>query len=314
MNRLLPSKDIWPRITQLARKTKKALVAVAYCGQGASQMLPLRKGSVLIVDASQKTVKASGTSPDELILLLKNKVEIHNCSNLHAKVFVFGRRAIVGSNNVSSNSKGYYLEAAIETTDPAVVRACRELVLSLRGDQIQKAYATELKKLWNPPKPAGLRRPDIPRFHPLWVVPLIQDDWDETDNKNDEKAEPMAKTKLKNKKKFQLEKFQWEGGSLIADAKKGHQIIQAIEEGKERRFYPPSRIIHIKRYKKKGKPQAIYYLETPKVKPYKRSASTVTAALGKWDKKLVLKFAAQRINNPIMARILYQLWPGQDMK
>lgn len=311
MNKFLSAREIWPRITQLAMKTKKSLVAVAYFGQGASQILPLRKGSVLVVDASQNTVKASGTCPKDILDVLARKVEVHNCSNLHAKVFVFGRRAIIGSTNVSNNSKDVYLEAAVETTDPNVVAASREFVLSLRGDQIQKAYAKELMKLWNPPKRDGIRRPDIPRFHPLWVVPLERDGWDEIDKKHNIKAEPVAKRKIKNKKNYQLEMFQWEGGALLAGAKKGHQIIQAIMEGTSNRYYPPSRIIYWKKYQKDGKPNAIYYLETPKIRPFKRTEETVHQALGKLKSKLVLKSAAQRIKSPVIARILYQLWPGR---
>jgi hypothetical protein len=42
----------WKRITKLARQTSSAKVAVAYFGQGASRLLPLKSGSVLCTGTS----------------------------------------------------------------------------------------------------------------------------------------------------------------------------------------------------------------------------------------------------------------------
>lgn len=177
MNRLLTTGELWPRITELAKTSAKCMVAVAYFGQGAKKLLPLKAGSVLVVDCDKRSVKGSRTCPFDLLALIRKKVEVHSCSNLHAKVFVFGKRAIIGSCNASKLSTDYYLEAAVETTDPSVVSQCRDFIQRLRGDQISPKYAKELCKIWNPPKFHLIRQPSIPRFHPLWVVPLIWDEW-----------------------------------------------------------------------------------------------------------------------------------------
>jgi response regulator of citrate/malate metabolism len=51
----LITKNIWATLTKAAKLSKtKSMVAVAYFGQQGSSMLPLKKGSMLLVDASEK--------------------------------------------------------------------------------------------------------------------------------------------------------------------------------------------------------------------------------------------------------------------
>ena len=133
---------IWERITALTKKQSgKCQVAVAYFGKHASELLPLEKGSTLVVDMSRKAVGSGQTNPSEIIKLLKNGVEIHSVENLHAKVFVLGKSAIVGSTNVSQLSAGSLIEAAIETTDAAIVASCKRFVLDYAGEYITLQYA-----------------------------------------------------------------------------------------------------------------------------------------------------------------------------
>lgn len=56
--RFLTREQLWRRITALAKNTPRAVVAVAFCGAGSPKLLPLRRGSTLIVDASPATVRA----------------------------------------------------------------------------------------------------------------------------------------------------------------------------------------------------------------------------------------------------------------
>jgi hypothetical protein len=96
----------WDRIQSLVEKHPgKCHVAVAYFGSGASRLLPLKAGSVLVVDMSERAVKSGQTKPSEVSKLLRDGVEVHSVENLHAKVFVVGNRALVGSTNVLHLSK-----------------------------------------------------------------------------------------------------------------------------------------------------------------------------------------------------------------
>src|SRR4051812_17837057 len=48
---------LWPELTRTARKCRqRCAVAVAYFGKGASKLLPLLRGSTLVVDASERAV------------------------------------------------------------------------------------------------------------------------------------------------------------------------------------------------------------------------------------------------------------------
>lgn len=52
-------REPWAELTKFARKHRSAAhLAVAYFGKGGSKLLPLAKGSVLVVDASEAAVKS----------------------------------------------------------------------------------------------------------------------------------------------------------------------------------------------------------------------------------------------------------------
>lgn len=129
--------NVWAKIKKDAKDFNgKAFVAVAYFGTGAAKRLPLRKGSILVVDASIKAVKSGQTNPAELMKLRKQGVRVFSMPNLHAKVFVFGQTAYVGSTNVSENSEDVYSEASIRSSQTSVVSSARQFVRSLAVNEI----------------------------------------------------------------------------------------------------------------------------------------------------------------------------------
>src|SRR6266853_4325440 len=114
----LLTRRIWPTLTAAAKGSRaRPTVAVAYLGQGAAKLLPLPNGSWLVVDASESAVKSGQTCPAELKKLLKRGVRIYSRKNLHAKIFVFGPKAFIGSANVSRNSASMLHEAVVAITD-----------------------------------------------------------------------------------------------------------------------------------------------------------------------------------------------------
>jgi hypothetical protein len=87
-----------------------------------SRRLPLKRGSVLVVRADRATMEQGQTDPWELEELVKNGVRVFPLKNLHAKMFIFAKWAVVGSMNASTNSwAGGLLEAAVEVNGKAVV-------------------------------------------------------------------------------------------------------------------------------------------------------------------------------------------------
>jgi hypothetical protein len=64
MKTSLLTSGVWASLTSAARKSSNpAYAAVAYFGQGASTLLPLRAGSHLVVDASERAVLAAKPAP-----------------------------------------------------------------------------------------------------------------------------------------------------------------------------------------------------------------------------------------------------------
>ena len=91
MSTILVSQGIWPTLTKTVRGSRqRCAVAVAYFGKGARHLLPLSKGSSLVVDASERSVASGQTCPADLLTLVKRGVVVYSVANLHAKV-LYGR-------------------------------------------------------------------------------------------------------------------------------------------------------------------------------------------------------------------------------
>lgn len=196
MSSLFLSVGIWPRLTALARR-HRGYVAVAYCNAGARRLLPLQAGSVLVVDASLHALKSGQTNPEELEKFVRAGVEVHNASCLHAKVFVFGRVAVIGSANVSRRSANYLQEAALLSTERDVVGDARDFVLSQTGERLTIPRLRKLREIYRPPRfvpggplPRRSSHSKVPIQSPLWLVPLQYESWDELDHKQASKARP----------------------------------------------------------------------------------------------------------------------------
>jgi hypothetical protein len=76
MAELVTHDRAWHRITALVkRRPSRCQVAVAYFGTGASKLLPLRKGSTLVVDLSKRAVGTGQTKPSEVLKLVNKGVD-----------------------------------------------------------------------------------------------------------------------------------------------------------------------------------------------------------------------------------------------
>lgn len=142
---------VWKEITLRAKLTQqRSTVAVAYFSS--AELLPLKRGSTLVIDMSERAVRSGQTNPSEVIILLRKGIDVYSVANLHSKVFVIGSRAFIGSTNVSSTSANGLIEAAIEITDRSIVGSCREFVKSLTGEPITLHDAKNLERIYRPPK------------------------------------------------------------------------------------------------------------------------------------------------------------------
>lgn len=120
----------WPHITRAIRTRGPRYVAIAYLGHLAPELLPLRAGDLLIVNASTTAIRAHATSPAVLAHYYERGVRILSSPTLHAKVIVTTRRAVIGSANASENST-FSSEAVIITDDPKVVADSRLFITNI---------------------------------------------------------------------------------------------------------------------------------------------------------------------------------------
>lgn len=148
----LLTENIWDTITRSVKKRKLNYVAVAYFGSDGANLLPLKKGDILVVDASEKTVRNGSTDPKALHILLDKGVRIYSKERLHAKVMVLGDTVFVGSTNVSTNSKYLLHEAVINSNEPDIVQQCKNYILNLPKKELDGKQLKSLLEIYSPPK------------------------------------------------------------------------------------------------------------------------------------------------------------------
>ena len=130
------------------------MAAIAYLGADAPNMLPLKKGDLLVVNAGDNALRAHATSPLALRELLQRGVRVLSSPRLHAKVLATSRMAVVGSVNASTNSTKVG-EAVVITDDPAMVEATRQLVSDLVADstEVDEVFLYRAEQEWEKGRP-----------------------------------------------------------------------------------------------------------------------------------------------------------------
>lgn len=261
----LITKNIWATLTKAAKLSKtKSMVAVAYFGQQGSSMLPLKKGSTLLVDASDKAVKSGQTCPAELLKLYYNGVQIYSLENLHAKLFVIGKELFIGSTNVSGNSSKLLQEAIVKTNDKQAIEDAKAFIESHTGKiEMGEEQLNRLSKIYNPPKNIGLRntssksKEKAPSFQ---VVQLENIKVSEEENEQFEMGAAEAQKHRIKKSRHSVDEFILEGKINLI---KGDIIMQIVDEGNNVYVTPAGTLIHLRNWSNGKKNQTYCYVEIP---------------------------------------------------
>lgn len=304
------SEEAWKRITSMATKASRRLVAVPFLTSGAAKRLPLVRGDLLITRFDDLAIKTGQIDPREIVKYLRRRVEIHAVANLHAKVFVLGNRALVGSTNVSASSERLLIEAACETDDPAFVRACVRFIEALRGDIIGIDFARTKLHLYRPPQivfPRGQPgRKSGPTQSKIAAVALTSIDFDDADNAQVPEGRLKAKQLLEDTGAFTLDEFRWTG-RLPAWLRPGIRVLACAKtRGKIAAVAAPARVLHIRRYRSaRGGKRALIFLERPKWSREK-SITTLTRQLG--EGRLLLNVKGSRLLSAELGRRIGALW------
>lgn len=275
----------WPEIKAVS-KNAKAYIAVPYLGKSASAMLQVAKGSVLITRFTKDAVKAGQVDPREVVKFIRKGVSVFNRADLHAKIYVFPRRAFIGSANASRTSEEK-IEACIETTDPAIIRQAKEYVRSLDSDLVTLEYAKSMVDLYPkdgeryfgaPQKTAQQSTQDQTLF---WLCPVQEGDIDDEAKQADRTGSKVAKAAMAKDKSTRLSKTFSEGSVPFNE---GDWILNRKKVGQGFEFECPGRVVHVARYKVKNGSEAIVYLEHPK-----RQKSISSTEIRKGHQELVAK-------------------------
>jgi PLD-like domain len=313
-NHLLTA-GIWESITAAAKTARKpSYVAVAYFGQGASNLLPLRANSRLVVDASDNAVKAGQTHPADLKRLQKRGVIIYSVANLHAKIYVFDSSAFVGSANVSNNSAGTLIESMVNTTDPTIVRSAKSFVDSLCLDELSPSTLDRLQKIYKPPripKDARPKRGTVTgsaqaNLRRLFLTQLVRHEPPKGSEAAQERGLKAAMSRRKHGRTYEMQDFNWYGKATF---QRDDKIIQVIKEDDGRRLIDaPADIIHMHRWQRNGRRVTFVYLEVPKVR--RISLEKLAKRLGYGAKKKLQKNGLVRDRE--FAEALYKNWKSKS--
>jgi hypothetical protein len=284
------SQNIWPQLTKAVRDSQnRCAVAVAYFGKGARRLLPLARGSQLVVDASERSVASGQTCPADLIKLAKHGVAIYSVPNLHAKVFVLGRAAYIGSANVSSRSSTQLVEALIRTTELQSVRAARQFVHDHCLYELTPTVLKRLAKIYRPPHVPNeklgknvvkdtSRRPTLPR---LLLAQLHLEDWSERDQTLHDSALFVAKKRRGHPRSFELDSFRCTGSCCY---QRDDLVVQIVNEGGGRILVtPPGTVLHVRTRKDGNRQVSFIYLECPRHR--RRPVGALARALGRGARK-----------------------------
>ena len=316
MSVLLTSR-VWDRITTLVRKQPtRCHVAVAYFGSGASGLLPLKKGSTLVVAMSERAVRSGQTKPSEVLKLMNRQVEVHTVQNLHAKVFATVSSAIIGSTNVSHSSADRLVEAAVETQDSRLVRSCRDFVRSLKGELVTPGYAKRMQQFYKPPrfgvskgKGNGKRgRADAPKHSPTWAVPLVRYYPNERQTACSNIGRPKARKRLRSRHNFSVDEFFWSGLDLLGRLHVDDLILQVTDESPSKQMVSPlGRVLHIEKYKLGRTWSGVVFVEVSNGLRRKNQRSIV-ASLGSDAKFLADLKGPKVLRDTAFVHSLLNLW------
>ena len=226
--------DVWDRLRQLSKKSKRRSIAVAFLSD--PYLVKLRHGDLLIVDASDGRIKCGETSAKALASILRKRTAIFSLPNLHAKVFVFDDTAIIGSTNVSRNSSLALIEAALVTDDRATVSQTLALIESLKekATKVDSQFIARISKIKvQKRKGAGPSQKGWPKVGNLgtrtWIVGIHEIAQDAFPNETDlaEEGSELAAFELSNRNHdVNWLRFTGKRSKLINIAAKGDSVIQ----------------------------------------------------------------------------------------
>lgn len=258
------SKSVWSYISKAARTTKtRSLVSVAYFGDGGAKRLPLKPKSVLLVDASDKTVKKGLTSPHELLKLYNKGVIIYSHRDLHAKAYVIGSQLFIGSANASDNAANSLIECMLHTRNRIVVNQAKSFILENCKVPLGEAKIKRLINIYKTEqqnskiKQADPKKTNANERHFQYFFEYFAPS---QKSKNDEKkGYEIAKKRIRNPNTHIVDSYH---DYSLKPLKIGDYLISITEVGGKEYISPPGEVVYVKKCNNGKKTTYITYIET----------------------------------------------------
>jgi len=241
--------DVWRQVAAKANRAQRRLVAVAYVSTKGH--LNLKHGDILVCDASDRAVRAGETSARVLDALFRRRVEVRSRPDLHAKLAVFGRYAVVGSCNMSGAAANDLTELALFTDRQQVVSQATAFIHQIRENshQINDRFIKRILKITvrRVPRRGQPKKPPPRLGHRVWLVSVreLADDSFPGERRAVEKAERKARLLIADKDAT-VSWLRWTGRSRFRSvARPGDVVVQIWRSHSGRRVdvFPPVPIV-----------------------------------------------------------------------
>jgi hypothetical protein len=249
------------------------MIAVPYLGTGGSKLLPLKKGDVLICALSEANARNGSVNPFEIKKLQRRRVKVYQEEDLHAKVYLFGRTAVIGSANLSKSSMSQLDEVGLLTRESKVIYSIKAWFNDRLSKPVTPEWLSYCVKVYRPPKNEKGRRNKGkgsmgPKLTPsLWMVQVNNIDFPEFEDRARQKGHNTALKHLDKPYVYEIEEIRWTGKPKYLERfKRGDLVVQVWNKnGSDKRVCPHARFLGKKETKTKTGGLATYhYLEMPK--------------------------------------------------
>jgi hypothetical protein len=268
MLQFLGNDDIWRELRAISRHRKCPLyVAVPFLGNAGGKLLYLKRGDVLVVALTLANSRNGSVCPAEIERLQAKGVRVFLAPYLHAKVLLCGRKAVVGSANLSQTSFAHLDEAAMLTTDANVVKHIRAWFQQRMLEPVSPEWLKVCGKAYRPPR-GGIRRKGTKRtMHPVgagvWFLSLRPVIHPEDEAAIAERGEAEARRELSDAAKFKVNRLRWTGSpSFLTRIRKGDTVIQIMQTADSHYVEELARFIGMRKTKsQRGAAVTYLYLE-----------------------------------------------------
>jgi len=302
------SDNLWATLHTLSKKSKQTKVAVAYFGTGASDQLNLKKGDTLLVAMDLGNVRAGQVNPHEIQKLYDKGVSIFNLPNLHAKIYLFDKKAVITSANVSSHSANHLLEAAILTDDKSIFKNAETFINAHCIETVDQDYIELCKENYSPPKNfVAKRKPQTKnnfkgQLSRLWVISTTPIDFTDDDYEVLGKEQVIFEKKISNKRAFELSDIKYSiRDKFINSVKEGDILIEIVKHKVRTQVIQPKRALGVTFNRKQGK---AYLRVEERKKPLTKSWTNLEKELRRNDIKAITKNSTREIKNNNTKKIL----------